>query len=437
MLSLITKIWRYPDLRGKVLLTLGLVVLYRILAHIPLPGVDRDQLASFFASNDIFNLLDLFSGGGLRNVSIVLMGVGPYITSSIIFQLLTSVIPALEELQKEGEYGRQKINQYTRLATVPFAIIQGYATLFFLKSQGVIAEWSGFELVTMLVASAAGTALLMWLGELISEGGIGNGISIIITVGILAALPTQITNALTLIGIQFQNGQITTELFDPTRALTAVGFLLFTFLVTAAIVFVTEGERRVPVTYAKRLRSSEAGTGVASHLPLRVTAAGVIPLIFAISLMLLPTVVTRLLSQAQSETIRNAALWVEQLFANSTFYSIAYFLLVVIFTFFYTTIIFQPKQIAENLQRQGGFVPGIRPGRETAHYLEQVISRITLAGALFLGLVAVLPFVVQLATQTQTLVLGGTGILIIVAVAVETIRQFRAELAMRTYEHAL
>lgn len=437
MISLVKKVWRYPDLRGKVFLTVGLIILYRILAHIPLPGVDRDQLANFFASNDIFNLLDLFSGGGLRNVSIVLMGVGPYITSSIIFQLLTSVIPALEELQKEGEYGRQKINQYTRLATVPFALIQGYATLFFLKSQGVIAQWTSFELVTMLVASAAGTTLLVWLGELISEGGIGNGISVIITVGILAALPTQINNALQLIGIQFQGGVLSTELFDPARALTALGFLIFAFVVTAAIVYVTEGERRIPVTYAKRLRSSQGSAGVESHLPLRVTAAGVIPLIFAISLMLLPTVVTRFLSQAQSETVREAALWVEQLFANTTFYSSAYFLLVVVFTFFYSTIIFQPKQIAENLQRQSGFVPGIRPGRETAAYLEKVIARITLAGALFLGLVAILPFIVQLATQTQTLVLGGTGILIIVAVAVETIRQFRAELLMRTYEHSI
>lgn len=434
MFAGLKKIWQLRDLRGRILFTLGLLAVYRILAHIPLPGVNEAELRRFFEGNDLFNLIDLFSGGGLRNFSIVLMGVGPYITSSIIFQLLGVVVPSLEQLQKEGEYGRQKINQYTRWATVPLAIIQAYATLYLLRNQGVIASWSGFDLTTMLIVAAAGTILLMWIGELISESGLGNGISLIITVGILASLPTQIGNTIRLMGIEFTGGTISFDAFDPTRALTAVGFLIFALLVTAAIVTITEGERRLPVTYARRARGSAALGGVSSHLPLRVTTAGVIPIIFAISLMLFPPLLARFFTSAESATLRNFATQIETLFANNTFYSLVYFALVVLFTYFYTSIIFQPKQVAENLQRQGGFIPGYRPGSETERYLGFVVTRITLLGAVFLGLIAVLPFLVQSATRTQTLVMGGTGLLIVVSVVIETMRQFRAQLVMRTYE---
>lgn len=433
MFGSLKKIWRLRDLRGRILFTLGLLALYRVLAHIPLPGVDEQELRRFFENNDVFNLIDLFSGGGLRNFSIVLMGVGPYITSSIIFQLLTVIVPSLEQLQKEGEYGRQKINQYTRWAAVPLAILQAYATLFLLKSQNVITQWSPFDLATMLLVATGGTMLLMWIGELISESGLGNGISLIITIGIMARLPAEITNTLRLIGIEFTGGTVVVDQLDTGRLFATLGFLLFALLVTAAIVFVTEGERQLPVTYARRSRGVQTLGGVNTHLPLRVTTAGVIPIIFAVSLMLFPPLIARFFENASSEWLRTAATSIEQLFTNNTFYGITYFLLVVIFTFFYTSIVFQPSQVAENLQKQGGFIPGYRPGRETESYLNFVVNRITLAGAMFLGLVAVLPFIVQGATQTQSLVIGGTGILIVTSVVIETMRQFRAQLIMRTY----
>lgn len=421
------------DLRRRIIFTASLLLCYRILAHIPLPGVNEVELRRFFETNDVFNLLDLFSGGGIRNFSIVLMGVSPYITSSIIFQLLGMVIPSLEALQKEGEYGRQKITQYTRLATIPLAIIQAYGTLILLKSQSVISQWTSFDLITMLITAAAGTVLIMWIGELITESGLGNGISLIIAVGILAGVPSGINNTLRLVGIEWTGAGFDVSAFDPAQAVTAGVFLLFAVLVIAAIVFVTEGERQIPITYARRARGMSSAGGVNTHLPLRVTTAGVIPIIFAISLMLFPPLVARFLSQANSQAIRDAAAGIESLFTNNIFYGAVYFLLVVAFTFFYTSIVFQPDQVAENLQKQGGFIPGLRPGKETASYLNFTVSRITLAGALFLGLVAVLPFLVQSATRTQTLALGGTSLLIITAVIIETMRQFQAQVAMHTY----
>lgn len=434
MFSTLKRIWTLRDLRGRILLTVLLLLIYRVLAHIPLPGVNASQLQSFFANNDIFNLIDLFSGGGLRNFSIVLMGVSPYITSTVVFQLLAMVIPSLEQLQKEGEYGQQKINQYTRWATVPFAVIQAYATLLLLRNQGVISQWTAVDLVTILLTAAAGTILLMWIGEVITENGIGNGISMIIAVGILAGVPGRITSVLQLVGIDFSGGQLDTSAFDAGRALIVLGFVLFAILAIAAIVFVTEGERQVPVTYARRVRGRNSTGGVNTHLPIRVTTAGVMPIIFAISLMLFPPLIAKFFVQAHSVFIRNLANGTEQLFQNNTFYSIIYFVLVVAFTYFYTAIVFQPEQVAENLQKQGGFIPGIRPGRETANHIGYILSRITLTGAVFLGLVAVLPFLVESATKTQTLVLGGTGLLIVVSVIIETMRQFHAQLVMHTYD---
>lgn len=433
-LANLKRIWLLRDLRGRIFTTVALLGLYRVLAHVPLPGINRLELEKFFASNNIFSLIDLFSGGGLRNLSIMLIGVSPYITSSIIFQLLTLIVPSLEQLQKEGEYGRQKITQYTRIATVPLAIIQAFGTLLLLKSQGVIASWTMFDLATMLIVAAAGSILLMWLGELISENGLGNGISLIIAVGILSSLPSQIKNAIDLMGIQLVGGQLSFINFRPDQAFITLGFLIFAFAATAAIVFITEGERQLPVTYARRMRGRASIGGVDTHLPIRVTTAGVIPIIFAISIMLFPPLIAKFFSQAANATVKAIGSRIDVLFNDTTFYSLTYFLLVVLFTYFYTSIVFQPTQVAENLQRQGGFIPGVRPGTETAKYLSYIVSRITLAGALFLGLIAVLPFVVQLATRTQTLVLGGTGLLIIVSVVIETMRQFRAQVVMRTYD---
>lgn len=434
MIQRLKQIWSVRDLRRRVLFTMTLLGIYRFLAHIPLPGVNRDQVASFFANNDIFNLLDLFSGGGLRNMSILLVGVSPYITSSIIFQLLTMIVPSLEELQKEGEYGRQKITQYTRLATIPLAIIQTYGALVLLKSQGIINQWTSVDLVTMLIAATAGSLLLMWLGELMSESGLGNGISLIIATGIIAGLPPAIVNTARLMGFEQIDGRIELIDFDSAQLVKVGLFLLFALIATAAIIFVTEGERRLPVTYARRMRSQASSGGVNTHLPIRVTTAGVIPIIFAISLMIFPPLIARFFSSATSATLREIATKTETLFQNNTFYSATYFILVVLFTYFYTSIVFQPDRVAENLQKQGGFIPGLRPGQETARYLNTVMGRITLAGALFLGLIAILPFLVQSATKTQTLVLGGTGILIIVSVVIELIRQFRAQMVMHTYD---
>lgn len=423
-MSKLSKIWQYKDLRNKVLYAFGLLVLTRVIAHIPLPGVNLEQLRLFFEQNQIFGLLNMFSGGTMSNFSIVLMGVGPYITSSIVFQLLVMVVPRLEEMQKEGESGRNKINQYTRISTIPFALIQAYSMLVLLKNQGIVPEWSSFDLSLMLISSAAGTVLLMWLGELITEKGIGNGISLIITLGILAGFPSQIRNTWSLM----QGGDLGT-------IIGVVAFLVIFIIVIAAIVYITEGQRNISVSYARRVLGNRTHGGVDSHLPLRVNTAGVIPIIFAMSVLIVPGVVGKYLENANTEWIRSAAKYTVDLFQNNQiFYGVVYFVLVFLFTYFYTYIVFKPEQVAENLQKQGGYIPGLRPGEETKDFLQRVISRITFFGGLFLGAIAVLPFIVQAITNIDTLVLGGTGLLIMVSVVIETMKQIDAQLIMHTYD---
>lgn len=420
-MNTLRSIFTNPDLRKRILFTFGMLVIFRVLAHVPMPGVDLTALREFFAQNELFGLLNLFTGGSLQNFSLVLMGVGPYITASIIFQLLTVIIPRFEELQKEGEHGRQLINQYTRLAAVPLGVLQGYGTLALLRNQGIIGSFSSFELISVLITITAGTLLLLWIGELISENGIGNGVSLIITLGILAGLPKSL-------------GQ-TIAVADQQGILSIIIFSIIAILVTVAIVFVNEGERQIPITYARRVRGQDgSGSGVSTYLPLKVTMAGVIPIIFALSIMIFPPVVARFVQGVDTKWIRDAADYTITLFANNTFYASAYFIAVLLFTFFYTFVIFQPDQVAENIQKQGGFVPGLRPGHDTAEYLGKVLNRITLFGAVFLGAIAVLPFVVQGLTNVQTLVLGGTGILIVVAVSLDTMRQIKAQLITRRYE---
>ena len=408
------------ELRRRVLLTLGLLVVFRLLAHIPMPGVDLAALREFFARNELFGLLNLFTGGSMENFSLVLIGVGPYITASIILQLLTVILPRLEELQKEGEAGRQQINQYTRLLTVPLAILQGYSTLLLLRNQGVVGIAGGFDLVAILITISAGTLLVMWFGELISEYGIGNGVSVLIALGIMTGIPTSLSQTYATI--------------DQTGYLSIAMFSALALLTTAAIVFVNEAERQIPVIYARRVRGLQRQGGVSTNLPLKVIMAGVVPIIFALSLMLFPPVVARFLQTVDIEWVRTAAEKVVDLFGNQTFYNITYFVFVIIFTFFYTFVVFQPEKIAENIQKQGGFVPGVRPGRETANYISAVLSRLTLFGALFLAILAVLPSIVQSLTHVQTLVLGGTSTLIIVSVVLDTMRQMRAHLQTRRYE---
>lgn len=413
-------IFASPDLRRRITYTLGLLVLFRILAHIPMPGVDLAALQEFFARNELFGLYNLFTGGSMENFSMVLMGVGPYITASIIFQLLIVIVPRFEELQKEGEHGRQRINQYTRLLTVPLAVLQGYGTLILLRNQGIIGSFAPFDLVTILITITAGSLLVMWLGELISENGIGNGISLIITLAILAGIPTALSQ--------------TASVIDQTGIIGIIVFLALALVVTVGIVYVNEAERQIPITYARRVRGLQSRGGVATHLPLKPAMAGVIPIIFALSMMIFPPVVARFLQGVDVAWVQTLAERTIALFNNDLFYAVAYFILVIVFTFFYTFVIFQPEQVADNIQKQGGFVPGVRPGRETALYLGAVLNRITTFGALFLGIVAVLPFLAQSVTNIQTLVLGGTGILIVVSVTLETMRQIRAQLITRRYE---
>lgn len=422
-MSTIGKIWSYKDLRNKVIVAVSLLLVTRVLAHIPLPGVDLPKLKEFFDSNQIFGLLNMFSGGTMSQFSIILMGVGPYITSSIIFQLLAMVVPYFENLQKEGESGQKKISQYTRITTVPLAIIQSYSMLVLLKSQGIIPAWTLFDLSIMLISATAGTILLMWIGELITEKGIGNGVSLIIALGILSGFPSQIRNTAVLL----QTGDVG----------KIIGVILFSviFLATIAIIiYITEGQRNVPVSYARRTTGNKSFGSVDSHLPIRVNISGVIPIIFAMSIMIVPGVVAKYLQNAQSEWIVNTAKYTESLFQNDIFYASLYFILVFAFTYFYTGVVFKPEQVAENLQKQGGFVPGLRPGSETKEYLSKIVSRITFVGGLFLGVVAVMPFIVQAATNVDTLVLGGTGILIMVSVVIETMRQINSQIVMHTYD---
>ncbi|MBI5404921.1 MAG: preprotein translocase subunit SecY [Candidatus Kerfeldbacteria bacterium] len=422
MLEKLGQIWRVRDLRKKVLFVFAMLVVFRVVAHIPVPGVDPDALKNFFGSNQLLGLLNVFSGGGLENFSVVMLGVGPYITASIIFQLLTMIIPALERLQKEGEQGYQKINQWTRLLAVPLAVLQAFSTITLLRQQGqgIIPSMSTFEFVTAVVVITGGTMFLMWIGELITEQKIGNGISLLIFAGIVASIPTSL--------------QQTIAVFDSTKIFTYALIGVVGLITIAAIVFITEAQRNIPVSYARRIRGNQAFGGVDTHLPLRVNQAGVIPIIFAVSLVVFPPLVAQFFSNSAIGWLATAARQTIVLFQNQIFYAAIYFFLVVAFTYFYTTVVFHPQQIAENLQKQGGFIPGIRPGQNTAEYLRYVSNRIMLAGALFLGAVAVLPNILQSATNLSTLVVGGTSLLIVVAVVIETVKQIDAQLVMRDYE---
>jgi len=410
-----------PDLRKRIFLTLGLLAVFRLLAHIPMPGVDLAALRDFFSRNELFGLLNLFTGGSMENFSVVLMGVGPYITASIIMQLLTMIFPRLKEIyQEEGEAGRQKFNMWTRWITVPLAALQTFGMISLFRSQGIFGSLTSLELGTIILTATAGTVFLMWLGELITEKNIGNGVSIIIFAGIVASLPTAISQTLVV--------------WDPAKVFTYLGYAVFAVLVIAAVVFITEGQRNIPVSYAKRVRGNRVYGGTSTHLPLRVNQAGVIPIIFAMSIMLFPGMIANFFVQASNPTVANVANSINNIFKNQWFYGLAYFILVVLFTYFYTAVTFDPKNISENLQKQGGYVPGIRPGPATAEYLHKVLNRITLTGSLFLGSIAVLPFVVQGLTNIQTLSIGGTGLLIVVSVVIEIMKQIESQMIMRDYE---
>jgi preprotein translocase subunit SecY len=413
------------EIRNDILFVLFVFVMFRILAHVPVPGVDVSGLQTFFNSNQILGLLNILTGGGLENFSVVMLGVGPYITSSIIFQLLGMIMPKLEEMQKEGEQSRQKINQWTRLATIPLALVQSYGTIIFLQRSGgntgttLLGAVSVWQVIMIMIVVTAGTVFLMWLGELISERRVGNGISLLIFAGIVAGLPTALLRVFST--------------YDQSQLINVVLFAIIAIVTVAGVVFITEGQRNIPVTYAKFSRGNSSTGGVQSHLPLRVNQAGVIPIIFAISIVLVPPLIAQFFVESSVAFLQATAFFTIDLFNNQLFYGITYFLLVFGFTYFYTAVIFKPEQIAENLQRQGGFIPGIRPGNESAHYLSAVSNRILLAGALFLSAIAILPIILQNFTGTN-LVIGGTSLLIVVSVVIETVKQIDSQLVMRDYD---
>ncbi len=415
--------FRAPDIRRRILFVLGVLIIFRALAHVPVPGADPTKLAQFFKDNALFGLLDLFSGGGLSRFSVVGLGVNPYINSSIIMQLMTGVVPALTALQREGEYGRNKINQYTRYLTVPLAILQSYGFLAVLNQAGVLNtrfDLASFETMTQIISLTAGSILLMWLGELITEKGIGNGISFIIFAGIVGRVPQAIG----------------TFLDSPNVAALAT-FAVFGVAAIAAIVYITEGQRRIPIQYASRVRGRRMYQGGTTFLPLRVNQAGVIPIIFAVSILLFPSQIAGYFAQSQVSLIKDIATFFVNTFgpSNLIVYGSLYFLLTVGFTYFYTAFTFKPDETAEQLRKNGGFIPGIRPGRPTQDYLARVVNRITVAGALFLGIVAVSPYLFQaFIPGLGGLSLGGTSILIVVSVVVETMKQLEAQLMMRNYE---
>ena len=410
-----------PEVRNKLLFTAAIFVVFRIFAHIPVAGVDLVALRSLFSQNQFLGLLDIFSGGTLANFSVMALGLNPYINASIIMQLSTLVFPKLEALSKEGESGRQKINQYTRMLTVPLAILQAIGMYALLRSQGIISTLDPISLAAFVVTMTAGTMLLVWLGELITERGVGNGISLLIFAGIVGRIP-----------VIFGQTASTT---NASNVFNIITFMVMGLFVVASIVLINEATRRITVHYARRVRGNKMYGGQSTHLPLRLNQAGVIPIIFAVSLVLMPSLIANYLTASPNNFLNSIATNITRWFnPEGAFYNATYFLLVVGFTFFYTAVVFNPKKISGEIQKYGGFIPGIRPGTPTAQYLNYILTRITLAGAIFLGIIAIFPVIAKLFTNVQALILGGTGILIVVSVVLETIKNIEARLVMRSYD---
>ncbi len=412
------------EIRNKIFITLGIIFLFRLFAFLPVPVVDLTKLRILFAQNQFLSLLDIFSGGTLINFSIMALGLNPYINASIIMQLLTSTIPQLEELTKEGEYGRFKINQYTRFLTLPLTILQGIGLYVLLKNQNIIGNLSFLQLTSLLSTLVAGTFILMWFGELISEFGVGNGVSIIIFAGILARLPIVIGKTALI---------LTSELIFKILV-----FVVLSLIVIASIVYINEAVRKIPVYYARRIRGNRVYQAPANFLPLRLNQAGVIPIIFAVSFVLFPQLLANFFKYSKVKFLAEISNFILTVFNPGGFiYNFVYFILVVAFSFFYTFLVFNPEKIAEELQKQGAFIPGIRPGKATQEYLQSVLLKITFVGAIFLGIIAILPVIVSKITQVQGLAIGGTGVLIVVSVVLETFKSLEAQLVMKRYDKLL
>jgi len=421
-LDKLIQIFKIRDLRKKILFVLFIFVVFRLLANVPIPGIDKTNLEDFFARFQVFGLMNIFSGGTLSNISIVMLGLGPYITAIIIMQLLTMIFPALERLYKEeGEAGRQKFNQYARILTVPLAFLQAYAMLTLLQKQNAITIASPIALFASIITVTAGSLLLMWLGELITEKGIGNGVSLLIFAGIISRIPANILQTI------FN--------WDPAKIPYYVLFFGAAVFIIFGVVVVTEARRNIPISYAKRVRGIRMYGGTSTYLPMSVNPAGVIPIIFALSILMFPGMIASFLVNVGG-TIGNIAQNVSDFLNNKVIWGSLYFVLVFAFTYFYTMVTFDPKAISQNLQKMGGFIPGIRPGASTAKYLAKILHRVLFVGALFLGLIAVMPYIIQGVTRITTFrfLIGGTSVLIVVSVVLDTIKQINAQLQMRDYE---
>ena len=407
-------------LRKRIFFAMGLLVITRILAIIPIPGIDPSRIQAILSGSEFLSFLNLFSGGGLSNLSIVMLGVSPYITASIIMQLMTVMSPKLKAMhQEEGEAGRQRFTQYSRLLTVPLAILQGYAFIKLLQGQGALPALPLSTLVVDIFIIVAGSMLIMWIGELITEFGIGNGVSLIIFAGIVSSLPATVSQAIFT--------------YDPAQLPLYVFGLAIALLVTFLVVVITEAERPIPVTYAKQIRGNAVSGGVSTYLPLRINQAGVIPIIFALSILVFPRMIFMFLSRSTIEAVAAISTKAVSLLDNNIFYTSAYFVFVFIFTYFYTAVTFDPDQIATNLQKSGAFIPGVRPGHPTADYISRVLTRLTLVGALFLGVIAVLPLILRSVTGVQSIAIGGTALLIVVSVVIDLVKKLDAQLSAKEY----
>jgi len=420
MLGPVKNVFKIKDLRRKILTTFFILLIFRLLAHIPIPGADVSALRQFFSSNELLGALSMFTGGAAENFSIVTLGVGPYINASIIFQLLTMVSKKLEELSREGESGREAINRYTKYLTVPLTILQSYGVYFLLNRQGVVGTLSKVDILILIISMTAGTMLLVWLGDLITEYGIGNGISVIIFANIIDRIPLSFGQTLASV---------------PTQGyFSLIIFLIIAALVIAGIVYINEAERAIPISYARVVRRGAGATALKTNLPIKLNQAGVIPIFFAVSLVFLPSLAGNYLVSVQNENlVRFGSILQEYFTPGSSIYNLTYFAMVFGFTYFYTAVQFNPDKIADDLKRRGGFVPGIRPGRNTSEYINNIVTRTTFFGALFLGLIAVLPTLVQGVTNVTTLTIGGTGLLIVVSVIIETVRKVESQMLMRDY----
>lgn len=409
------------ELRRRLLVTLFILAIFRFVTHVPVPGVNLEAIKNVFAGNQLLSLLDVFSGGTLANFSILALGLNPYINASIIMQLMTMVSPKLEEMSKEGESGREVINQYTRMLAVPLSILQSAAMYMLLKNSGLVTATNPLALLTLLVTMAGGSIFLMWLGENLTEYGLGNGISLLIFAGIVGRLP-----------VTFLQTRAVASTVNPASILA---FVLLGLAVIYAIVAIDEAKRQIPVSYSRRIRGGKDVGGGSTYLPIKLNNAGVIPIIFAIALVLAPSMLAKLLQNVGNPVIASLATRFTNFFTPSSLpYNLFYFVMVVAFTYFYTAVVFDTDKIADQLKTNGGYVPGIRPGKETAKYLSYIVKRTTFAGALFLGAIAVLPSLVQGATQITTLTIGGTSILIVVSVILETYRKMQSYQVARSYD---